>query len=51
MKITLIAPTNRKFSCWIGGATVSALKAFSRMWVTKKDMEEEGFRILLGKGI
>jgi len=51
MKITLLAPNNRKFSCWIGGATVSALKAFSKMWVTKKDMEEEGTRILLSKAI
>jgi len=47
MKITLIAPNNRKHSCWIGGATVSSLKAFSRMWVTKKDYEEEGYRALL----
>lgn len=29
MKIVLIAPNNRKFSCWIGGATVSSLKAFN----------------------
>jgi len=50
MKVMLIAPNNRKFSCWIGGATVSSLKAFSRMWITKKDMEEEGIRILMGKG-
>lgn len=51
MRITLIAPNNRKFSCWIGGATVSSLKAFNRLWVTKKEMEEEGMRVLLGKGI
>jgi actin-related protein len=51
MKITLIAPNNRKISCWIGGATVSSLKAFSKMWVTKKEMEEEGMRVLLGKNI
>ena len=52
MKVTLIAPTNRKFSCWIGGATVSSLKAFNRMWVTKKDIDEEGgYRAVLGKGI
>ena len=50
MKLTLISPNNRKFSCWIGGATVSSLKAFNRMWVTKKEMEEEGARILLNKG-
>ena len=47
MKLTLIAPNNRKLSCWIGGATVSSLKAFNRMWVTKKDMDEEGHRIFL----
>ena len=46
-----MAPNNRKLSCWIGGATVSSLKAFNRLWVTKKEMEEEGFRVLLGKGI
>jgi actin-related protein len=51
MKVTLIAPNNRKFSCWIGGATVSSLKAFNRMWVTKKEMEEEGMRVLLNKNI
>jgi centractin len=51
MKITLIAANNRKHSCWIGGATVSSLKAFSRMWVTKKNYEEEGQRVLLRQGI
>lgn len=51
MKITLIAPNNRKLSCWIGGSTVSSLKAFNRMWITKKDMEEDGNRLLLSKGI
>lgn len=51
MRITLVAPNNRKFSCWIGGATVSSLKAFSKLWVTKMEMEEEGMRVLLGKGI
>ena len=51
MKITLIAPKNREISCWIGGATVSSLKAFSRMWVTKKDYEEEGARALLRQSL
>jgi actin-related protein len=27
-KVTLIAPMNRDISCWIGGATVSSIKAF-----------------------
>ena len=51
IKVVLTAPQNRMYSCWIGGATVSALKAFSRLWGTKKDMEEEGTRILLKRDI
>lgn len=48
MKVTLIQPNNRQHSCWIGGSTVSSLKAFNRMWVTKKKYEEEGgYRALL----
>jgi actin-related protein len=46
IKPTLIAPHNRQFSCWIGGATVSSLKAFNKMWITKKAFEE-GNRNLL----
>jgi actin len=38
----LIAPNNRQYSCWIGGGIVSSLKAFNKMWVTKKDFEESG---------
>lgn len=46
VKPTLIAPHNRQFSCWVGGATVSSLKAFSKMWLTKKDFEEGGRKFL-----
>lgn len=49
--ITLWAPKNRKYSCWMGGATVSSLKAFNRMWISKKDFDEEGSRILFQRGI
>jgi len=49
--ITVLAPKNRRFSCWVGGATVSSLKAFNRLWITKKDYDEEGQRILFERGI
>ena len=49
--ITLLAPKNRKHSCWLGGATVSSLKAFNRWWIGKKDFDEEGSRILFERGI
>ena len=49
--IQILAPKNRKFSCWCGGAIVSSLKAFNRLWITKKDYDEEGQRILFERGI
>lgn len=42
MKVTLIAPQNRKRSCWIGGATLANLEAFKKMWITRKDYNEMG---------
>jgi actin len=42
----MLAPRNRKYSCWVGGAIVSSLKAFNRLWVSKTDFEEEGYFIL-----
>ena len=51
INITLLSPKNRRFSCWMGGATVSSLKAFNKMWITKKDFDEEGSRILFERGL
>lgn len=45
VKIKLIAPKNRDVSCWIGGSTLSALKAFNEMWVTKQEYQEHGANI------
>ena len=45
-KPTLMAPNNRQYSCWIGGSTISELKAFDRMWITKKQFDNEDGRIL-----
>ena len=42
VKPVLIAPNNRAHSCWIGGGIVSSLKAFNKMWISKKDFEEDG---------
>ena len=45
VKIKLIAPKNRDISCWIGGSTLSALKAFNEMWITKQEYQEHGANI------
>ena len=44
-RVTLMVPVNRQYSCWIGGSTISELKAFDRMWISKQQMESDG-RIL-----
>ena len=41
-----MAPANRQYSCWIGGSTISELKAFDRMWISKRQFEQEDGRIL-----
>ena len=45
-KVCLMAPANRQFSCWIGGSTISELKAFDRMWISKRQFESDDGRIL-----
>jgi actin-related protein len=45
MKLKLVAPKNRDISCWIGGSTLSSLKAFNEMWVTKAQYSEHGSNI------
>jgi len=47
-KVSVIMPDNRLNSCWIGGSLVSSLNAFNKMWITKKQYEEEGgYRALM----
>jgi actin beta/gamma 1 len=33
--INVIAPTDRKFSAWIGGSIISSLSSFKSMWITR----------------
>lgn len=34
-KIKIIAPSERKFSIWIGGSVLSTLATFQSNWITK----------------
>ena len=45
-KVTLMAPNNRQYSCWIGGSTISELTSFDRLWISKRQFEQEDGRIL-----
>lgn len=41
-KAKVIAPENRYYSVWIGGAVLTSLSSFSEMWISRADFEEQG---------
>uniref|UniRef100_A0A023FW29 Putative actin n=2 Tax=Amblyomma TaxID=6942 RepID=A0A023FW29_AMBPA len=46
IKIRISAPQERLYSTWIGGSILASLDTFKRMWVSKREYEEEGMRAL-----
>ena len=40
------APADRKFSCWLGAAILSKIKAFNDIWITKAEYEEDSENIV-----
>jgi len=42
MKVKVVAPTERKYSVWIGGSILASLSTFQQMWVTKEEYSEFG---------
>uniref|UniRef100_A0A3P9L1V6 Uncharacterized protein n=1 Tax=Oryzias latipes TaxID=8090 RepID=A0A3P9L1V6_ORYLA len=42
MKIEIIAPPERKYSVWIGGAILASLTTFQQMWISKQEYDESG---------
>jgi centractin len=44
--IQISAPQERLYSTWIGGSILASLDTFKKMWVSKREFEEEGQRAL-----
>jgi actin len=42
----VLAPADRKFSCWLGGAILSKIHSFEQIWITKAEYEEFGASIV-----
>lgn len=42
MRVKVVAPTERKYSVWIGGSILASLSTFQQMWVTKEEYNEYG---------
>lgn len=46
IKIRISAPQDRLYSTWMGGSILAALDTFKKMWVSKKEYDDNGARII-----
>lgn len=46
IKIKISAPQERKYSTWMGGSILASLGTFKKMWVSKREWDEDGARAL-----
>lgn len=44
--IQIAAPQERLYSTWMGGSILASLDTFKRMWVSKREYEEEGHKVI-----
>nr|CAD7442998.1 unnamed protein product [Timema bartmani]CAD7457457.1 unnamed protein product [Timema tahoe] len=46
IKIKISAPQERLYSTWIGGSILASLDTFKKMWISKREYDEEGQRAI-----
>lgn len=46
IKIRISAPQDRLYSTWMGGSILAALDTFKKMWISKREYDESGQRII-----
>ncbi|CAD7093066.1 unnamed protein product [Hermetia illucens] len=46
MKIKIAAPQERLYSTWMGGSILASLDTFKKMWISKREYDEEGQRAI-----
>ena len=42
MKVSIVAPPERKYSVWIGGSILASLGTFQQRWISKNEYDESG---------
>lgn len=47
--VRVVAPPNRKYAAWVGGAIVASLSAFQPLWIHRAEYEDQGPRIVFRK--
>ena len=48
-EVKVIASPERTIHAWIGGSIISSISTYESKWVTKKDYEEKGVKIIQWK--
>jgi len=46
IKIKIASPKERLYSTWIGGSILASLDTFKKMWISKRDYETDGAKVL-----
>jgi len=46
IRVTVVAPPERKYSVWIGGSILASLNTFQQMWISRQEYEESGASIV-----
>ncbi|CAF0924366.1 unnamed protein product [Rotaria sordida] len=46
VKIKISAPRERLYSTWIGGSILASLDTFKKIWVTKREYDTEGAKVI-----
>jgi len=46
VKIRISAPQERLFSTWIGGSILASLDTFKKIWISKKEYEDDGVKAI-----
>jgi len=46
IKIRISAPQERLYSTWMGGSILASLDTFKKMWVSKREYDEDGHRAI-----
>ncbi|XP_036265340.1 beta-actin-like protein 2 [Pipistrellus kuhlii] len=42
VRVKVIAPPERKYSVWVGGAILASLSTFRQMWISRQEYDEAG---------
>ncbi|RNA01064.1 beta-centractin [Brachionus plicatilis] len=45
-KIKIASPKERLYSTWIGGSILASLDTFKKLWISKREYESEGVKVL-----